>query len=80
MLGFSQHFRLSEGEEAVEGMQGGKPLIACAHTIPACDLHCVEEVTHPLCRQISFPPPLPVGGWSGRGELATNVPFSPARL
>jgi hypothetical protein len=52
-LGFSQHFRLSEGEEAVEGMQGGKPLIACAHTIPARDLHCVEEVTHSLCRQIS---------------------------
>jgi len=52
-LGFSQHFWLSEGEEAVEGMQGGKPLIACAHTISARGLHCVEEATHALCRQIS---------------------------
>ena len=37
LLGFSQHLWMSEGEEAVEGMQGGKPLIACAHTIPARD-------------------------------------------
>jgi hypothetical protein len=53
LLGFSQHFRLSESKEAEEGMQGGKPLIACAHTISPRGFHGVEEVAYSMRRQIS---------------------------
>jgi hypothetical protein len=53
LLRFSQHFRLSESKESVEGMQGGKPLIACAHTISPRSFHGVEEVAHSMRRQVS---------------------------
>jgi hypothetical protein len=52
-LGFSEHFRMPESEETVKGMQGGKPLIACAYTIAARGFHGAEEVTHSLRRQVS---------------------------
>jgi hypothetical protein len=44
---------MPESEETVKGMQGGKPLIACAYTIAARGFHGAEEVTHSLRRQVS---------------------------